>query len=166
VRGPLLLGAIFARASTDARAALERFARPLGIAFQLRDDLLGAFGDTAETGKPVGSDVRSGKHTALLSEARRLSSGAQRVRLDAVIAASRTAAMPAVPSVAAVAAVTDDDVRFVLDLFEAIGARRAVEARIDTLVDEARAALHHPALSPDGATLLGGLAALLAHRSA
>ena len=154
VRGPLLLGAIFARASGEARAALERFARPIGIAFQLRDDLLGAFGDTIETGKPVGSDVRSGKHTTLLAEARRLSSSSERVRLDAISEASRVTAM------------SDDDVRFVLDLFESNGARRAVETRIVALVDEGRAALNHPALSSSGGELLGGLAALLAHRSA
>ena len=65
VRGPLEVGAVIARGSSDAHAALDRYARPLGVAFQLRDDLLGAFGDASATGKPVGGDVRSRKRTAL-----------------------------------------------------------------------------------------------------
>jgi geranylgeranyl diphosphate synthase type I len=69
VRGPLALGAALAGASTEQRAALERFGGPLGIAFQLRDDLLGLFGEAREVGKPIGSDLRQGKRTALVAEA-------------------------------------------------------------------------------------------------
>jgi geranylgeranyl diphosphate synthase type I len=52
VRGPLELGALLAGASAADHVALARFARPVGIAFQLRDDLLGTFADPAVTGKP------------------------------------------------------------------------------------------------------------------
>ena len=67
VRGPLAIGAILAGASAEQRAALDRFAAPLGVAFQLRDDLLGTFGDPRATGKPAGNDVRRGKRTALVA---------------------------------------------------------------------------------------------------
>jgi geranylgeranyl diphosphate synthase, type I len=64
-RGPLLVGANLAGASDQTLEALERFAHPLGVAFQLRDDLLGVFAPTAKTGKPLGGDLREGKHTAV-----------------------------------------------------------------------------------------------------
>jgi geranylgeranyl diphosphate synthase type I len=55
------LGAIAAGAADPTVAACERFGRTLGVAFQLRDDVLGVFGDSAETGKPVGNDLLRGK---------------------------------------------------------------------------------------------------------
>ena len=51
--------------------SLSSFGLPLGEAFQLRDDLLGVFGDPAVTGKPVGDDLREGKPTLLAGLARR-----------------------------------------------------------------------------------------------
>src|SRR5436190_1873149 len=55
VRGPFELGALLAGASAPQHAFLEQFAKPLGVAFQLRDDLLGTFGDPILTGKSVTS---------------------------------------------------------------------------------------------------------------
>ncbi len=55
------LGAVAAGASAATVDACESFGRTLGVAFQLRDDVLGVFGDTAETGKPVGNDLLRGK---------------------------------------------------------------------------------------------------------
>jgi geranylgeranyl diphosphate synthase type I len=69
VRGPLLLGGIIGGASETQLAGLQALAKPLGIAFQLRDDLLGTFGDAATLGKPVGNDLRRGKFTAITVEA-------------------------------------------------------------------------------------------------
>ena len=51
----------------ELQASLSAYGDPLGEAFQLRDDLLGAFGDEAQTGKPVGDDLREGKPTPLLA---------------------------------------------------------------------------------------------------
>jgi len=65
VRGPLLVGACLAGAPAGALRALARFASPLGVAFQLRDDLLGVFSDEQHTGKPFASDLRAGKRTAV-----------------------------------------------------------------------------------------------------
>lgn len=67
VQQPLLLGAALAGADEAQRTALADFGEPLGLAFQLRDDVLGVFGDAAVTGKPAGDDLREGKRTVLIA---------------------------------------------------------------------------------------------------
>lgn len=67
IERPLHLGAALAGASEELIAAFRGYGRDIGIAFQLRDDLLGVFGDPAVTGKPAGDDLREGKRTELLS---------------------------------------------------------------------------------------------------
>ncbi|MEZ0164055.1 polyprenyl synthetase family protein [Kineococcus sp. LSe6-4] len=66
IEHPLLLGGSLAGASTDLLADYSRFGLALGEAFQLRDDVLGVFGDPSETGKPAGDDLREGKRTVLV----------------------------------------------------------------------------------------------------
>ncbi|OCG73167.1 polyprenyl synthetase family protein [Microbacterium sediminis] len=70
VERPLLIGAALAGGDDDQLAALSDFGHRIGLAFQLRDDVLGVFGDSAETGKPAGDDLREGKRTALIAWAR------------------------------------------------------------------------------------------------
>jgi geranylgeranyl diphosphate synthase type I len=70
VERPLHLGAELAGASAETVAALRCYGADVGVAFQLRDDLLGVFGDPAVTGKPAGDDLAEGKRTALLATAR------------------------------------------------------------------------------------------------
>ncbi|KAA9111663.1 polyprenyl synthetase family protein [Microbacterium rhizomatis] len=80
VQQPLLIGAALAGADAEQLAALAAFGHPLGMAFQLRDDVLGVFGDEAVTGKPSGDDLREGKRTVLIAYAReRLAPSARRV---------------------------------------------------------------------------------------
>ena len=69
VSRPLQLGAAAAADRPDVQDVFGRFGTDLGVAFQLRDDVLGVFGDPAVTGKPSGDDLRSGKRTVLLAEA-------------------------------------------------------------------------------------------------
>jgi geranylgeranyl diphosphate synthase type I len=69
VERPLLLGATLADAAQEIRAGYSRYGLPLGEAFQLRDDVLGVFGDPAHTGKPAGDDLREGKRTYLIGAA-------------------------------------------------------------------------------------------------
>jgi geranylgeranyl diphosphate synthase type I len=69
IERPLHVGAALAGGGERLRAALSAYGDPLGEAFQLRDDVLGAFGDPAVTGKPVGQDLREGKPTPLLAVA-------------------------------------------------------------------------------------------------
>lgn len=68
VMEPLLVGATLGGAGAGIRDALASFGEPLGEAFQLRDDVLGLFGDAAVTGKPVDSDIRQGKRHLLFAK--------------------------------------------------------------------------------------------------
>ncbi|GGP54531.1 polyprenyl synthetase family protein [Saccharothrix coeruleofusca] len=80
VERPLHLGAALADAPAALVEALRAFGRDVGVAFQLRDDLLGVFGDVAVTGKPVGDDLREGKRTPLVATALGLARAAGRER--------------------------------------------------------------------------------------
>jgi geranylgeranyl diphosphate synthase, type I len=73
VEEPIVLGALIGGADDALVSKLRRFALPLGFAFQLRDDMLGVFGDEATTGKPAGDDLREGKRTVMLAYARQQS---------------------------------------------------------------------------------------------
>lgn len=140
MRGPMGLGALLADASPDQLRELMRFAQPLGIAFQLRDDVLGTFGDPAVTGKPVGHDLREGKYTALISEARVLLSSTERERLDAVLG-DRSASLESVQSV--------------VRMLDTSGARARVEATLSARLSEARRALTAASsLVPEGVGML------------
>jgi geranylgeranyl diphosphate synthase type I len=70
VEAPLAIGAALGGGTAQELAALSAFGLPLGIAYQLRDDLLGVFGDPGVTGKPSGDDLREGKRTVLIALAR------------------------------------------------------------------------------------------------
>lgn len=69
IEGPLHLGAILGGADEKFLEALSFYAIPVGIAFQIQDDILGAFGNSAKLGKEVGSDIKQGKQTILVAKA-------------------------------------------------------------------------------------------------
>ena len=86
VERPLHLGAALAAPDRvdDLMPVLSAYGLPLGDAFQMRDDVIGAFGDPSVTGKPVGGDLREGKPTPLLARAVRAADSNQRAVLDGV----------------------------------------------------------------------------------
>jgi len=147
VLGPLQLGAALCDPPPQLGPALEAFALPLGIAFQLRDDLLGAFGDPARTGKPRGSDLIAGKRTLLLQAA--LSDPSARSALAAVV--GNATAPP-------------DAVERALDAIATCGARGSVELRIGELTGHARAALGRDAFDGTSRSLLEGVLSALIDR--
>ncbi len=146
---PVAMGARLAGAPEALCAALRAYAEPLGVAFQLRDDVLGTFGDEAAMGKPAGGDLRAGKRTALVVEA--LGDTRARAALDAVLGRADA---------------TDADVRAAIDGIERSGARARVEARIVALVAGSRAALAHASLAGSGRALLDGAVTALTERKA
>jgi geranylgeranyl diphosphate synthase type I len=151
VERPLHLGAALAApaAFPELKEPLSRFGLPLGEAFQLRDDLLGVFGDPARTGKPVGEDLREGKPTMLASLAASRARGA-----GSELFAGRFG----IPGLDAAG------VEALQELFESTGARTEVENEVERLVAEASAALAELPLRPEAVRALGELAEFVAGR--
>jgi geranylgeranyl diphosphate synthase type I len=147
VRGPLAIGAILAGASAEQRASLDRFASPLGVAFQIRDDLLGTFGDPRATGKPAGNDVRSGKRTALVG---------------ALMGDAKGEAL--LERALGVKDASDADVSALVAYMDASGARARVEARLRELLTDAEQALAAAPLAARGKQWLHGAIAALGER--
>lgn len=148
VEHPLVLGAVLAGAADDEIDACRAIGLPLGEGFQLRDDLLGVFGDPAKTGKPAGDDLREGKRTVLVA------------RAMAHAQADGDEAMAAMLHRELGRRDLDDDaVRALADAIAATGAPGEVEQLIGELAHGALAALSGPELEEPGRTMLG----LLAH---
>ncbi len=85
IEHPLLIGANAIGASPTALKALSAYGLALGEAFQLRDDLLGVFGDPDTTGKPAGDDLREGKRTVLIAFALHLGNDTDRATITAAL---------------------------------------------------------------------------------
>lgn len=151
VRGPLVLGALLAGGSPKVLRSLEAYALPAGVAFQIRDDLIGVFGDPALTGKPRGGDLRAGKHTLLVEAALKRGTAAERQRLRRVLGQRRA---------------TDRQIEWAIAHLDACGARAEVEARMETLAAEARQAVEASPCTPVGRQLLlGALTALISREA-
>lgn len=84
VRGPLLLGALLGNPTDAELQALSDWAGPIGEAFQIRDDLLGALGTPGDTGKPA-MDLPHGKMSSVLAELRRSTTPDDRAPVEAVV---------------------------------------------------------------------------------
>lgn len=149
VRGPLRLGALIAGARKSTIDALDRFAMPAGVAFQLADDLSSAFDESSVTGKPFGGDLRAGKRTVLLALARSRARGADRRLLLAAAGNPRA---------------SERQLRAAAAAMERCGARQLVEARVEQLQQQARSALTGARLTRSGRELLADAASVLAER--
>lgn len=154
VAAPLALGALLAGRGAQAAAGIEAAGLPLGEAFQLRDDVLGVFGDPAVTGKPAGDDLREGKRTVVVA---------------------RTLAMlpdPHGPEAATLTAalgdpdLSEEDVARVREVIVGSGALDAVEHLIADLAVRAHALLDLADLSEPGRGVLTDLAHAAVDRAA
>lgn len=146
---PAVLGALAAGASFDFIAALEATLLPWGIAFQLRDDDLGLFGDPEVTGKPAGDDFIEGKRTILMALTWAQASPAERQILVDAFNSSREHRAGIV-----------DDVRAIVE----VRGRGEHEGYISRLVNEGADAMREAALPPHSHELLTDLGELLTRR--
>lgn len=150
VTRPLQIGAALAGAPPALQAALQAFGDPLGDAFQLRDDVLGVFGDPAVTGKPVLDDLREGKPTVMIAMARDRAGRAQLARIRALFGD---------PSL------TPDGAAELRSIIEATGARDGVEALIARRATAATAALDQAPVTAEAHEALTALTASVIARS-
>jgi len=148
IERPLHIGATLAGAAPTTLAELTAYGLPLGEAFQLRDDLLGVYGDPAATGKPAGDDLVEGKRTVLVALALDAAPAADAARLDAALGSSLSADQVA-------------DLRRIID---AAGAHAQLEQVIGDLVTLALAKLDASSFAEPAKGVLRQLAAAATDR--
>lgn len=148
IERPLHLGAALADQLDSLRTPLSAIGLPLGSAFQLRDDILGVYGEAAVTGKPVGDDLREGKPTPLIAIAATHADAEGQRLLERVGAPD----------------LDDVEIKQLQELLVSTGAVRAIEREIVDRVDEATAAIDNAPIAAAAKTLLHDLAAYCAWR--
>ncbi|GAA1482879.1 polyprenyl synthetase family protein [Gordonia sinesedis] len=153
VSRPLQLGAALAGASPHLLGTLGSVGHDLGVAFQLRDDLLGVFGDERRTGKPSGDDLVAGKRTALLAI------GLARAAESGPSAAAQLRGLVGRP-------LTDDELATARAILLDVGAVDDVERRADELLSRAVATLNAAELDSGVRADLVALAHRVVHREA
>jgi geranylgeranyl diphosphate synthase type I len=150
VERPLLFGAALAGADEAITATYSAYGLPLGEAFQLRDDVLGVFGEPAQTGKPAGDDLREGKQTYLVASAFAMADEPTAARLQAGLG------NPTLDS---------DGVAELREIIVGTGALAQTEARIDSLTDAALQALASVELAGEATKVLTALADVATRRN-
>lgn len=150
MRRPALIGARLGGADDAQYDAIARFGSHIGHAFQLRDDVLGIWGDADVTGKPTGGDLREGKATVLVLTAMDRADDADAQRLGAILGRKDA---------------TDEDVATAAAIIESSGARAHVEELIDRHLEQCLAALDSCELTDDGRAGLVRLAELSVRRA-
>ncbi|GAA0230449.1 polyprenyl synthetase family protein [Cryptosporangium japonicum] len=151
VEAPLHLGAAVAGAPAAVIDAYTAFALPIGEAFQLRDDLLGVFGDSEVTGKPSGEDLREGKQTVLIAATREQATEAGRALLVERLGDP---------------GLDEAGVTALRELIVDCGARDRVEKMIAERCTHALAVLEHAPLTTEGREALRTLAIAAVDRRA
>ena len=155
VERPLQFGAELGGADAATVQALRRFGADIGVAFQLRDDLLGLFGDPGVTGKPSGDDLREGKRTLLVAEAFERARG--RDDQESLTVLRSALGNPEL---------SEEGVDRARSVLEHLGAVDAVESRITGLTDSALTALGTAQVEEPVAAKLAELAVAVTDRTA
>ncbi|QRN80175.1 MAG: polyprenyl synthetase family protein [Nocardiopsis sp. BM-2018] len=150
VERPLHLGAALAGRGEELAGAYTDYGIPLGIAFQLRDDVLGVFGDPSTTGKPAGDDLREGKRTLIVAETLSRSGAAD---------AERFLGLLGTPDLSV------ESVEWMCGLIESSGALAACESMVSEYAERAVAALDSPELDESARGPLGDLVVAATRRS-
>lgn len=150
VEAPLLIGAALAGASEAQESALSSFGLPVGVAFQLRDDLLSVYGDEEVTGKPSGDDLVEGKRTVLVTLARENLPTTQQRIFDDLLGTE----------------LDGEQVSILQRTIRESGAVDQVEDMISRNIKRSMSALHDAPLRPDAVASLTQLAERAARRNA
>lgn len=150
IERPLHFGAAMAHHEGEISSVYSEYGLPLGEAFQLRDDLLGVFGDPHETGKPAGDDLREGKRTVLIALASERSTAADGAQLDELLGKTNISA---------------EEIANLQTIIEKTGAVAEVERMISERTERALAALNSSLISDRGRALLHDLALLATQRT-
>ena len=149
VRRPAELGATLGEAPPELLATLGTYGSLVGRAFQLRDDILGVFGDPSVTGKPAGDDIREGKRTVLVLAALENGDAHQHDTLASLLGAP---------------GLTEEDLTTAREIIETTGARDSCEELIARSTADALTALEGVDMDIEGRSALIALAGLATNR--
>ncbi len=149
IERPLHFGATLGGASNQLISAYTKYGIPLGEAFQLRDDVLGVFGDPAETGKPAGDDLREGKRTVLMAVAIDKANQAQGKELKSGLGNPD---------------LNPTQVEKMQEIINQTGALAHIELMIEELTNRSLSALNFEEIHPAGRDLLTQLAVIATSR--
>jgi geranylgeranyl diphosphate synthase type I len=151
IERPLHFGAALAQKNpTEHFSAYSSYGLPLGEAFQLRDDLLGVFGDFATTGKPAGDDLREGKRTVMMAMTHERATTGQRETIKELFGRPD---------------IDEAGIATLQSIIIETGARDHLESLISELYNEATAVIDHPAIDPAARPLLLTMAKLATQRN-
>lgn len=149
IERPLILGATMAGASPSLKESLSNYGLPLGEAFQLRDDILGVFGETEVTGKPSGDDIREGKRTVLIALAAEQVDSSQLALIEAALGNQ---------------SISPAELKAVQEIIVTTGALSRCEALIESLLHESLVALNNPEIDSRVVGLLRDMALVATKR--
>lgn len=144
--GPLKLGAILAGANDGFCMEIEKFSIPVGIAFQIRDDILGIYGDAKKTGKPVGSDVAEGKRTLLVELALEKANCEDKKKILRLLGNQN---------------ISQSDIEQFQHIIRETGALAEIEMYMQELIAKGQSALNDMDITPEAREFLSALAKYL-----
>jgi geranylgeranyl diphosphate synthase type I len=149
IEGPLHLGAIAAGANENEIKILSDYAIPLGVAFQIKDDILGLFGDEEKIGKSAGSDVKEGKKTLLIIKAIEKSSQDDKEFINKCLANKD---------------ITKEEILKLREIVKKSGSLDYSKKLAEKLVSEAKKALEKSNINKEGKTFLFDIADFMIKR--
>ena len=150
IEGPLHIGLLLSGADEGLLEEMSRYAIPVGIAFQIQDDILGVFGTEEELGKSVTSDIKEGKQTLLTVAARKFGSVAHRERLNFLLGNPQ---------------ISPADIEEVREIMRLSGALAYSRSRAQSLVEKGKTELKQLSIASDMEQVLEGLADYIVKRT-
>lgn len=150
IEGPLHLGLLFAEADEKLLQDISKYAIPVGIAFQIQDDILGVFGTEEEIGKSITSDIKEGKQTLLTAAVRRLGTETHRERLKFLFGNPN---------------IKPADIEEIKEIMRTTGALVYARSRAQSLAEEGKTRIRQLSIAGDIKEILEGLADYIVERS-
>ncbi len=149
IEGPLHLGALLAGAKGKILDDLSAYAVPVGIAFQVQDDILGVFGSEEKLGKPVCSDLREGKQTLLIVKALEKGNIGDRKLINRLLGNKN---------------VTDEEIEKFREVLKKTGSLAYSQDLAKSLVEKGKKALEKSAIQKDAKDFMIGIADYIVNR--
>nr|QBM01393.1 geranylgeranyl diphosphate synthase [uncultured archaeon] len=147
---PLYIGAVLGNANRDAFKILEEWGSRIGLAFQIKDDIIGVFGKKEETGKPNDSDIKKGKNTFLIHKTREMCTAEEKKFIDGCLGNENA---------------SEEDIKKAREIIRNCGALDFCENFCNNLAKEAGLILEKSGFRKEGIESLGEMASFIINRN-